>query len=147
MVALAYNSVIFINKVLVHQRRYPEAASYNLPTNNQLTISNVVKKIFSTIAYYKELKPEMQRRFHIMLCFFNQLFPKTLIIEEAIRMTELQSSSSVKSFFKLSFFCVKMRDKIFHAKETRRLLSVLRAIYFPVSCSEYYRYLSKKHNR
>jgi glycosyltransferase involved in cell wall biosynthesis len=147
MVAMAYNSVVFINKVLVHQRRYPEAVSYYFPTNNQLTISNIAKRIFSTIAYYKELKPEMQRRFHIMLCFFNQLSPKTPIIEEAIRMTELQSSSSIISFFKLSFFCVKMRDKILHAKEPRRLLSVLRAIYFPVSCSEYYRYLSEKHNR
>jgi glycosyltransferase involved in cell wall biosynthesis len=146
MVAMAYNSVVFINKILVHQRRYPGAVSYYVPTNNQLTISNIVKKIFTTISYYKELKPEMQRRFHIMSCFFKQLSPKTPIIKEAIRMTELQSSSSIISFFKLVFFCVKMKDKIFHAKEMRHLLSFLRAIYFPVSCSEYYRYLSKKYN-
>ncbi|KAA6347431.1 putative glycosyltransferase EpsE [termite gut metagenome] len=147
MVAMAYNRVVFINKVLVHQRRYPEAASYYFPTNNQLTINNAVKKIFTTIAYYKELKPEMQRRFGITLRFLKQISPKTPIIEEAIKMAELQCSSSITSFLKLSFLCIKIKDKIFHAKETRRLLSFLRAIYFPVSCSEYYRYLSKKHNR
>ncbi|KAA6321495.1 putative glycosyltransferase EpsE [termite gut metagenome] len=147
MVAMAHNSVVFINKVLVHQRRYLEAVSYYFPKNNQLTLYNVVKKIVTTMAYYKELKPEMQRRFGITLRFLKQLSPKTPIIEEAIKMAELQCSSSILSFFKLVFFCVKTKDKIFHAKETSRLLSYLRAIYFPVSCSEYYRYISKKHNR
>ena len=142
MLAMAHNSVVFIDRTIVRQRRYSSAATYNVPTDNQMTILNIIKNIKQTWKYNKRLKPEIRRRLSITLNFLENINSQEKILKEAIRMLQLYISPSSIDFNRLIWFCICHKEQLFYPRYPKKgLISVLRAAYFPISLSEYYRYL------
>ena len=143
MVAAAHDSIVFVNHVLVNHRRYINAASYTTPTDNQFTLQNIFHNIRRTFRYYQELKPEMNKRLIAAQCFLSQINSKQPILQDALQMIQLQVNSSLINNLRLILFYIRHREKLFYAPVEKNYLTLLRAVYFPISCSEYYRYLSK----
>ena len=65
--------------------------------------------------------------------------------ENAMKMAYYQSQKSLWAYLRLTIICIQLRNKIFHTKENNPIIAVLRAIYFPISCCDYFRYKSSKY--
>lgn len=147
MLAASYGKICFCDKVLVNHRRHINAATYTLPNNYQKSIGNIVSSVFRTFSLYKELRPQMKERFGVVYRFLKELPGDASCTKDAIELAYYHTQSSLLSYIRLTFLCVKLRHKIFYANANNSLFVFLRAIYFPISCSDYFRYLSKGYKK
>jgi hypothetical protein len=67
--------------------------------------------------------------------------------DDAQKMAFLHAQNGLIPYLKSTWLCVKLRKKIFYVEEKNPILALLRAIYFPISCSDYFRYRSKSYKR
>lgn len=139
MVAAAFDSVVYINQTLVHQRRYAQAATYTRPADY-----HIVPYIKRTFRLYCQLKPEIKKRLQSAQEFLLSLDASTPVAQDALYMIHLYNSKSFIDFVRLQYFCIKHRDSLFHTSLPKGIMSILRASYFPVSCSDYYRFLDEQ---
>lgn len=145
--AASMESIVYVKKLLVNQRRYRTDATNSSLVHCELTLNNICSKVKETIRYYREIKPFMQQRFYTVEAFLKQLPVKSKLLDEALLMAHLQTQNTWKSHWKLTLLCVKKRDYLFHVKDNNKIRAMLRAFYFPIFCSYYYRYMSKNFKR
>lgn len=143
MVAAAYDDIIYIEKTLVHHRRHISSVTLTKPTDNTMTLKNIYKNVIRTWKFHKKLKPKISKRLHVTHSFLNQIDSKEPILKDAKRMIELYTSKSLLDFLRLVIFCIQHYDCLFYTK-VNKFAGIPRAIYFPISLSEYYRYLLNK---
>ena len=147
IVAASYDKVQFCNKVLVHNRRHISAATYGPAENYQRTFSNIFQSIRRTYSLYKEVRPFMREYFSNTYKFLAAIPNQSVNKEKVMKMVYFQSQQSLWAYLRLTIICIQLRDEIFHAKEKNPIVAVLRAIYFPISCSDYFRYKSSKYKK
>lgn len=147
MTAASFNSIVYIDEELVKHRRHIDAASYYKPTDNRMSIKNIFQNIVRTWKFHKTLKPEIAKRLMATHHFIQKIDSKEQVREDALRMIELYTSKSFFDWLLLEIFCIKHYNQLFYSKVSR-IMGILRAMYFPISLSEYYRYLlPKKDNK
>ena len=147
MVAAAYNKVQFCDVVLVNNRRHLKAATYGPAQNYERSLKNIIQSVWRTFLLYREVKPAMKDYFQKTFDFLSSIRTDSECKRNAVKMAYYQSQSSLLSYLKLTWLCVLLRNKIFHTVEKNQFFAVLRAIYFPISCSDYFRYKSKNFKR
>ena len=147
MVAAAYEKVQFCDAVLVHQRRHVSAATYGPAENYKRNLSNIINSVKRTYRLYKELKPFMREYFKNTYQFISAIQANTESKKNAEKMALLQSQHGIVAYIKLTLLCIKLQNRIFYSVENNKLFSTLRAIYFPISCSDYFRYKSKFYSK
>lgn len=144
MVAGAYDSITYINKNLVNFRRHVTAATYSAPINNQKSITNIWRYIVQAWKYNKLLKPEIRRRLQLTLTFLEEIPSQELILKDTIKMINLYLSDSFLDFIRLEWFCLKHYKYFFYTMNINKYIGQIRALYFPISLSDYYRHLLKQ---
>lgn len=135
----AYNSIIFINQSLVRFRRHIDAATYTPPMNSTKNLTNIIRSIRRTWNYNRQLKTIIKERLLITSDFLQQIDSKEEVLKDSIRMIKLYTSTSFIDFLKLELFCVKHYKQLFFTSKINGLIGRLRALYFPISLSDYYR--------
>lgn len=143
IVAGAYDSIIYIDKNLVNFRRHVTAATYSAPINNQKNIINIWRYIVRAWKYNKLLKPEIKRRLHLTLTFLKEIPSQELILKDTIKMINLYLSDSFIDFIRLEWFCLKHYKYFFYTMNINKYVGRIRALYLPISLSDYYRHLLK----
>lgn len=141
MVASACDSIVYTDRSLVRQRRYAEAATYTAPTDNTFTISNLWRTLSDTRRYNRALKPAIRERLSATRLFLQGIESVASVRKDAIRMIELYCSTSWWDYVRLTLFCFKHYDQLFFPARINAMAGRLRALYFPVSLSTYYRHL------
>lgn len=144
IVAGAYDSITYINKNLVNFRRHVTAATYSAPINNQKSITNIWRYIVQAWKYNKLLKPEIRRRLQLTLTFLKEIPSQELILKDSIKMINLYLSDSFIDFIRLEWFCLKHYKYLFYTMNINKYIGQIRALYFPISLSDYYRHLLKQ---
>lgn len=145
MTAAAYADIVFVDRILVHQRRYAEANTFTAPVRTD-RLSGKVRRLLAPLALYAEVRPPMRRYFAQVLCFLQQLDARTGPWEAAVQMARFQCSDAWADRWRLMRLCVRQRAHLFHVPQSGRgLLSVLRALYFPWSSAFYFRRFSKRY--
>ena len=147
LVAAAYGKIQFCNKILVHSRRHINAATYTPPNDYHKNFINILKSVARTFRLYQELRPLMRIRFGEMYRLLKTFPNDAPYKKDAQKLAYWHSQSSFGSYIKLTELCLRLRHKIFYVDESNILLSILRALYFPISCSDYFRYLSKNYHK
>jgi glycosyltransferase involved in cell wall biosynthesis len=145
MVAAAYNKIYFCDQVFVHQRRHFNAATYTTPINIQFNFINSIKTIFRTFFLYIELRGTLSFLSNEIYQLLKSLPGESPTKANAEKLALYQSQKGVIAYIKLTALCVKLRNKIVYAEQKNDFISILRAIYFPISCVDYIRYFSKKY--
>ena len=145
--AASYEKISFLEKVLVHQRRHLNAVTYIKPINIQRNIKNFYHYFIRTLSNYVELRNEIRSYFQQMYNLLEALPEQGSVKSDAQKLALYQSEKGIAAYVKLTALCVKLRKKIFHTEEKSNFVSILRAIYFPISCSDYFRNLSKKQTK
>jgi hypothetical protein len=141
--AAAADSIAYVPRVVVNQRRHLSAATYNAPTDRSHSIGNIVRSAYDSLRIYKALRPNIRNRFAQWEDFLTKTKLDTPVVHDALRMARLQQSRTLWGWLCLTAFCIKHRHRLFHARETRSLLAILRGAFFPISCATYYKYLLK----
>jgi glycosyltransferase involved in cell wall biosynthesis len=143
IIAAAYDKIYYTEQKLVCNRRFLHAATYNVPLDNRRCMSNYLRTILRTFFNYYEIKYEMRNYYTYIYQLLKSLPEKNSVKIDAQKMAYLHSQKGFVNYLKLARLCVKHRRKIFYVEENNAFLSVLRAVYFPISCSDYLRYLCK----
>lgn len=147
MLAAANDSIVFVDKILVHHRRFVTSASFYKPEDYSLTLRNIIRNIIGTFKLYKVLKPQIAERHAVMHRFLQKIHPGNKTVSTAIYMTGLQSKLSFYSYLRLTLYCISKRKYLFHIYNDMtkgKIMLIARAAYFPISCSVYYKYLLNK---
>jgi glycosyltransferase involved in cell wall biosynthesis len=152
LVAGSYDKITFVPKVLVNYRVHPTSGTYTLPVMNRSGkgnrgLSNITKSIFRTFSLYMEIREKMREWFKMILQILQSLPVEDSVNADAKKIAQYQSQKGIISYLKLTCTYVNVRRKIFHVEEKNVALSILRALYFPISCSDYFRYMSKSYNK
>jgi len=142
--AAAYDKISLSEKVLVHLRRHRNAATYIVPTDTKRNIKNFYHFFIRTLTNYIKLRDEICAYFSDMHRLLESFPEQNSVKANAQKLALFQSQKGIIAFIKLAVLCVKLRKRIFYTEEKNKFISVLRAIYFPISCSDYFRYLLKK---
>ena len=151
VVAACLDKIVYLPKVLVHQRRHVTAATYAQPISNERSLANMFRYVQRSLRLYREARPIIRDTFSQWISFLNEVQAKgnsltnNKLIGQAIHMAELQASRSFLGWMKLTCFCMRNAKCLFHAKEPNQVLAVLRGTFFPISCATYYRDLIKHH--
>jgi glycosyltransferase involved in cell wall biosynthesis len=142
MVAAAHESIKYIPHVLVDHRRLVNSSTYNEPLNFEKTFCNMLRIISRTFKQYRKLRPEMSVYFSRVESLLEATPVQSKAKSHAVKLARYhQAKNSPGAFLRLAFLCVQLRDKIFYVPEHNRLLAILRAIYYPISSSDYLTYL------
>ena len=138
-VAAAAESIVFVDKVLVHFRRHNGAATASRPVGNRLLSGGGWRYVTLSLFRHRELQKEVRRRFTTVLPFLEKLPFSTQSLKDAIYMSRLQLEKGPCSFFKRVVFFIGHSRSLFYAEEPRKLVRWLRAAFFVYSCGYYYR--------
>ncbi len=138
-VAAAAESIVFLEKELVHFRRHEEAATASLPVNNKLLSSGAWQYIKLSVFYHKDLQKQVRRRFTTVLPFLEKLPFETKSRKDAIYMSRLQLRHGPIIFIKKVIFFLQHSRVLFHAEVNNPITRLLRAGFFVFSCGYYYR--------
>lgn len=144
LVAAAYDQISFSPETRVNHRRFIGAATYTPVQKYNKTFLNILKNTKRTFFLYLELRPEIRTRLIAVNEILSLLPDDAKRKEDAMKLANSQVGTSFWDFCKTIFYCVKFKDRLFYTRESNGLLAVLRAIYFPISCSDYFRHLSNR---
>lgn len=148
LVAGSYDSIVFVDRKIVNQRRHVKAATYTKPLNYKFSLGNIFGTSLYAFSLYRELKPQMRKKALDALDFLSRIDSKEPVLTEAKRMMTLQADDSLLSFIKLSLFCFKHQTELYYAQTTKRSFALsIRALLFPIYSSLYLRYLSKRYKK
>ena len=138
--ATAYESIVFIDDVLVLYRRYVTAATYTAYPGSLHSVTNALKIAAWSLTHYKSMKAVTTERHTALRDFLQQLAPRTAICAEGIRFMELMLSHRFIDFMRLEGMCLSHRFEIFHTKG-KDPSNILRALLFPFTSLYYSRFL------
>jgi glycosyltransferase involved in cell wall biosynthesis len=152
LIISSYNKITFVDKVLVNYRVHPTSETYFVPVMNRSgkgnkRLPNIIKSSFRTFFLYIELRGKICNRFLSIYRFLQSLPSEDSVNTDAQKIALYQSLKGFANYLKLTCLYVKLRKKIFHVEEKDGILTLLRAIYFPISCSDYFRDESKRYKR
>lgn len=147
MIASANNKTVFCEQILVNQRRHFRAATYNVPLITKFNLLNSVKTVFRTLFLYWEIRNDICGYFKDVLEFLTSLPFNTDSKANAKKMALYHSQKGLIAYLKQVRLCIKLRKKIFYSSENNDFIAILRCFYFPISCADYFCYLSKRFSK
>jgi glycosyltransferase involved in cell wall biosynthesis len=146
IVAASNNMISFVNYILVNHREHEKSATYTVPVmkrgGNNKSIGNIARSLFRTLRLYIKLRDDIHKYFLEMYAILKDL-PDWQNKKIALKLAKYQSQKGFLSYIKLTYYCIKARRCLFHTTEKDNILTLLRAIYFPISISDYFRYMAK----
>ncbi len=136
--AAAHDSIIYLDEILVHQRRYDSAVSYTSLEKCTPTARNALDMLWWSIKHFLEVKRKAAPEYKAWEDFLRNIHADNKVTVDGIRMMHLQQSTGILDNMKLAFFCLRHRKEIFHTPG-RFPVNALRALLFPVMLSYYKR--------
>lgn len=144
LTAAAFDSIVFLGEVLSRHRRHVSAYTYIVPTNNRKSVGNIFHWLRRTWRLHGELKETIRLRLSAAEIFLSQVDSKEPVLQKALYMLRLQTSHARFDFFRLQLFCMRNCKYLLYTPPSckKTLIGYLRGFYFPISCSDYFRFLS-----
>ncbi|MGI6232157.1 MAG: glycosyltransferase [Prevotella sp.] len=127
----AFDSLVYIEKVLVHQRRYSGAATYTDKSHSVPTIGNALYQLRWVFKNYKQARQRAIARWVPELVFLKALNAKTEVSKEAIRILELEIKDGPIAFLQLQWHFVKNFYRLFQTPGGS-FVKLVRAFLYPV---------------
>ena len=141
--AAAYDSIVFVDEVLVHQRRYVTAATYTAYSGSLPSVSNALKIVTWSLKHYKRMKAATAERHTALKDFLQRISPRTGVCAEGIKFMKLILSHRFIDFVSLEKLCLSHRSEIFHTRG-KDPSNILRALLFPFTSLYYSHFLLNK---
>ncbi|MDR2291929.1 MAG: glycosyltransferase [Prevotellaceae bacterium] len=146
IVAASYNKVVFCKNTATYFRRHPNSFTYTTVTaeNAEKSLSNAIAYIRRTLRLYKESRPFVEQRLSLFINVLSSLPDEAYAKHNALKLGKAHLNHNwIKTFY----YCVKFRNRLFYRREPNPILSFLRGLYFPISCSDYSRANCKSYQK
>ena len=138
--AAAYDSLVYMDTILVHQRRYAGATTYSSGEKSLPTVGNGMRMLWWCLQHYREVK-RLSDDFYGYWEDFLQLLPvDTAAKREGLALLDWQRSSGVFRLIGFQWFCLRHRFQLFHTRG-KDPQNILRALLFPIMATYYRRSL------
>ena len=141
--AAANESIVFIDEVLVHHRRYTAAATYTSYSGSLPTINNSLKIVAWSILHYRAMKDATAERHSALMEYLQRLATNTKVCSEGIKFMKYMLSNRFVDFMRLEGMCLSHRAEIFHTPG-KDPINILRALLFPFTSLYYSHFLLNK---
>lgn len=141
--AAANESIMFVDEVLVHHRRYMAAATYTSYSSSLPSMTNALKIAAWSLMHYKPMKVATAERHSALRDYLQQLSPQTRVCSEGIKFMDAMLSNRFIDFVRLEALCLSHRTEVFHT-HGKDPSNVLRALLFPFTSLYYSRFLLNK---
>ena len=138
VVAAAFDSIVWLDRVLVEQRRHALANTYTSTEDSLPTAHNAVHMLGWCMRHYKEVKQSSYPYYHVWEELLKAIDAPTAVCKQGIKMMQLQSSSRLLDFFRLAWFCLQHREEICHTRG-KWPVNAVRALLFPLTSCYYWR--------
>ena len=144
LTAATFDSIVFLGEVLSRHRRHASAYTYIVPTSSRKSAGNVFRWLRRTWRLHKELKDTIRLRLSTAEEFLSHIDSEEPVLQKALYMLRLQASHARLDFFRLQLFCMRNCEYLLYTPPRckKTLIDYLRGFYFPISCSDYFRFLS-----
>lgn len=143
LTAAAFDSIVFLPEVLSWHRRHTSAYTYIVPTSNSRKAGNIFRWVRRTWLLHKEVREGIDQRLMAAGVFLARIESDKPVLKQARHMIRLYTSHSRLDFLRLQFFCMKNYPLLIYSFSGRRTCAgYLRGFYFPISCSDYFRFLA-----
>jgi len=146
LTAAAYDSIAFVDKILVHYRRYQSAATYSSYSGSLPTMSNAFHILIWSISHYSEMKTLTADRYSVQMDFLSHLKQPASICHGGIEMMKLLISRRLGDLLKSTGMCLRHRFEIFHSRG-KDPENIVRALLFPFTSLYYCRFLLNRSNK
>jgi len=147
IVAVSHNMISYQKKVMANHRVHEKSATHITQvlktSRNKKSIMNISKSIYRSFKHYIILRKGMQ-------CYFKEIYSilKDMLSNESnetvLKIAKYQSKKGLISYIKLTYYCINSRLVLFYTIEKDGVLTFFKALFFPISCSDYFRYMLKK---
>lgn len=144
LAASANNSIVLVNEVLVHHRRYEGAATYSsADKHNSPSLGNGFYTLWWSLRHYSEIRPYLhdyfQRRYRLLM----GIKAKGETYEDVTAMAALEGRSGLTNMLQLCLYHIKYRHYLFYT-EGRGLVNYLRSALYCIMQVYSYRNLLPK---
>lgn len=144
LTAAALDSVVLLDRFLVRQRRYVEAASFSVSDKHRnRSMGNGLYIVGWALANYRSVKRRMAEIFKARMEFLQAIDSDAPICKDAVRICRYESQVGLIPLLRLTGMLLKYRHVMFFAYE-RDPMAIVRATLFPLMQVYYYRHLRKK---
>lgn len=139
--AAAYNSIAFVDEILVRHRSHQASATYCDYSDSSPCLYNGLRMLVTCVVNYKRIKKLAAPRYKLYETYLSCLKGEPQA-SEGIRMMRLMQSTSFTDYVKFTVFCVHHKNEICHTPG-KFPKDIIRALLFPVTSVWYKRYLLK----
>lgn len=135
-----FGGIVVCPEILNFHRRHNNAFSYSKPKNYKKSVLNVFRYTCSGVVGYFSKRNRIKRHFSKMNGLLSAFNPdiQNELIKDALLFSQYMSEGTFFSLLKSSRICFKRRNEIFYAKTKDSIFLKIRALLFPLLCSEYY---------
>lgn len=131
----------YVDRALVHHRRYLKAFSYHVPVSKEKSIKNSLRYLSIGLKHWVTNRENVYNHFNGM-CYLLNLYrhdhENISDFEVALKFSKLYKEQSLYSFVRASWLCVKYRRYIFYTDTGSSFQSILRAVFHPILMYHYY---------
>lgn len=142
--AAALDRIILVDKIVVKQRRYVEAASYSDYDKKRIrSTNNALSIVWYGIRHYRQIKPLIRKHFEVRGGFIECIHSDAPIYKDAVKLMRYESYNGLCNFIRLTGMYIKYRHVLFYTYE-KDPIAFIRAILHPFMQIYNYRYLLKR---
>ena len=144
LTAAAYGSLVLTDEVLVHQRRHPQAATYEKADSRRSpSMANGLYILWWSVTHQHEVRPAMREYFRRRQRLLQGIKASTPLFEDAKHIIALQTRAGLCSLLRLSLLHLKHRHHLFYT-EGSGIVNFFRAMLYCVMQVYNYRYLIRR---
>lgn len=144
LAAAANDSVVLVDEVLVHQRRYDGAATYYTADKHRTpSAMNGLYTLGWSLSHYREIRPYLHEYFQRRYRLLRGIRAQGETYEDVTAMAALEGRSGLVNMLHLCLYHIKYRHNLFYTRG-RGIVNYLRSVLYCVMQVYFYRHLLPK---
>lgn len=138
LAAGAFDSIAYVDEVLVDFRRHYDATTYSGHRHNGSSIANAAYMFSWCFMNWRRVRPVARKLWHARLMFLKAIDADTQSYRDTVRMLELEMQDGLLPLLKLQILFLKDYKILFHTVGGG-VVKMIRAFFFPLLQYYYYR--------
>lgn len=144
LTASSFDSIVLVNEVLVHQRRYEGAATFTrADKHSQPSVGNAFYTLWWSLRHYREMRPYLHEYFQRRYRLLRGIKAHGETYEDVTAMAALEGRAGQMNLLHLCLYHIKYRHQLFYT-EGRGVVNFLRSALYCVMQVYFYRSLLPK---
>lgn len=144
LAASANDSIVLVDEILVHQRRYDGAATYSLVDKHRVpSVGNALYTLLWSLGNYRKIKPYIHDYFQRRYRLLRGIKARGEVYEDVTTMAALEGRSGFANLLHLCLYHIKYRHNLFYTKG-HGVVNALRSVLYCVMHIYFYRHLLPK---